>query len=76
MVAMLLYIAPPFAFGWFGAGVAAPIIWWAVLALLSFTTEYRPSPGYNELRSRSIAFAIALVAFVSIYYAARWLATG
>jgi len=73
---MLLYLGPPFAFGWFGTGVSAPIIWWAVLALLSLGSEYRPSPDYNELKMRPIAFVIALVAFVSIYYAARWLAAG
>jgi hypothetical protein len=72
-VGFLLYVGPPFFFGWQGTGVIAPIMWWGLLALLAVASEYRPSPDYNELRSRSIAFAIAFVAFVSIYYAARWL---
>lgn len=72
---MLLYLAPPFAFGWFGTGVAAPIVWWAALALMAVATEYRPSPDYDELTSRPIAFGVALVAFVLVYYVARWLAS-
>jgi hypothetical protein len=44
-----------------------------MLAVGALFSEYRPSPDYNELKSRPIAFAIALVAFVVIYYAARWL---
>lgn len=73
---MLLYLGPPFAFGWFGVGVAAPVVWWATLALLALATEYRPTPDYDELRSRPIAFGVALIVFVSIYYVARWLAPG
>ena len=73
MFAILLYVGPPFFFGWQGLGVIAPIIWWSVLAVLAVFQEYRPAPNYNELKLRPIAFGIALVAFVSIYYAARWL---
>jgi hypothetical protein len=73
-VSLLLYAGPPFLFGWLGFGVIVPIVWWAVLALGALFSEYRPSPDYNELKSRPIAFAIALVAFVAIYYVARWLA--
>jgi hypothetical protein len=72
-VAFLLYLGPPFIFGWYGTRVIAPILWWAVLAMLALFSEYRPDPHYNELRSRPIAFGIALVAFLSIYFAARWL---
>ncbi len=50
------------------------MLWWVVLAMLALASEYRPSPDYDELKSRPIAFGIALVAFVAIYYVARWLA--
>lgn len=73
---MLLYLAPPFLLGWFGAGIVTPVVWWVVLAAFAVFSEYRPDPHYNELKSRPIAFGIALVAFVAIYYAARWLAPG
>ena len=72
-LAMLLYLGPPLYFGWQGTGVVAPILWWVVLAVFAVSSEYRPGPNYNELKSRPIAFGIALVAFVSIYYVARWL---
>src|SRR5262245_6241910 len=72
-VAILLYLGPPFFFGWRGTGVIAPMLWWVVLAMLALFSEYRPDPQYNELRSRPIAFGIALVAFLSIYFVARWL---
>jgi hypothetical protein len=72
LFAILLYLGPPFYFGWQGTGVIAPILWWVVLAVLAVCSEYRPGPNYNELKSRPIAFCIALVAFVSIYYVARW----
>ena len=75
MLSYLLYLGPPFFFGWQGMGVIAPILWWVVLAVLAVFSEYRPEPGYQELKSKTIAFAIALVAFVAIYYVARWLAT-
>jgi hypothetical protein len=71
--ATLMYFGPPFYFGWRGMGVIAPIIWWVILALLAVTSEYRPSPEYNELKSRSIAFGIAFVAFLLTYFVARWL---
>jgi hypothetical protein len=69
----LIYVGPPFYCGWRGTGVIVPIVWWLVLAGLALFSEYRPHPHYNELKSRSIAFAIALVAFVSLHYIARWL---
>ena len=72
-LATLIYVGPPFYCGWRGTGVIAPIVWWVVVALLAVCSEYRPSPDYDELRSRPIAFGIALVAFVSIYYVARWI---
>jgi hypothetical protein len=48
-------------------------VWWKVFAVLAGLSEYRPDPRYDELRSRPVAFAIALVAFVAIYSVARWL---
>jgi len=71
--AVLLYFGPPFYWGWRGTGVIAPILWWVVLAVLAVFSEYRPGLDYDELKSRSIAFGIASVAFVSIYFVARWL---
>jgi hypothetical protein len=71
--AILIYFGVPFYCGWQGTGVVVPIIWWAVLAMCALFSEYWPSPDYNELKSRPIAFAIALVAFVAIYFVARWL---
>ena len=72
-VDILLYFGPPFYFGWRGTGVIAPILWWGVLAMFAVFSEYRPDPYYDELKSRPIAFGVALVAFVAIYFAARWL---
>lgn len=75
-MSFLLYFGPPFFFGWQGMGVIAPVLWWVALVMLAVFTEYRPAPDYNEPKSRAIAFGIALVAFVAIYYVARWLAAG
>ena len=75
-VAALLYLGPPFYCGWQGTGVIVPILWWGVLAMFALFSEYRSGPDYDELRSRPIAFGIALVAFVSVYYIARWLSPG
>lgn len=75
MFSLLLFLGPPVFFGWQGFSVAAPILWWAFLALLAVFNEYRPNPAYNELKSRSMAFAGALVAFVAVYYVARGLAS-
>jgi len=72
-LSILLYAGPPFFFGWQGMSVVAPIVWWAILAALALFSEYRPNPNYDELKSRPIGFGIALVAFVSIYFVARWL---
>ncbi|NWG24635.1 MAG: hypothetical protein HXY30_09550 [Pseudorhodoplanes sp.] len=69
---LLLYAGPPFLFGWLGTGVIVPVLWWAALALGALFSEHRPSPDYDELKYRPIAFAIALIAFVAIYYVARW----
>jgi hypothetical protein len=74
-IGLLLYLGPPFFFGWQGMGIMAPIAWWLVLAMLAVASEYRPGPNYNELRSRSIAFGVALVAFLSIYFVARLLSS-
>ena len=71
--AILLYFGPPFYCGWRGTGVIGPTLWWGVLAMFAVFSEYRPDPDYDELKSRPIAFCIALVAFVAIYYVARWL---
>jgi hypothetical protein len=70
---ILLYFGPPFYFGWRGTGIIAPILWWGVLAVFALSSEYRPDPNYDELKSRPIAFCIGLVAFVAIYFVARWL---
>ena len=72
-LSILLYAGPPFFFGWQGLSVTAPIVWWVILAALALFSEYRPDPGYDELKSRPVAFGIALVVFVAIYYVARWL---
>lgn len=74
MLSYLVYFGPPFLSGWLGAGVIAPIAWWVFLAAMAIFTEYRPHPGYNELKSQPVAFAIALPTFVATYYVARWLA--
>ncbi len=73
-IGFLIYAGPPFFCGWLGTGLIGPMLWWVVLAMLALASEYRPSPDYDELKSRPIAFGIALVAFVAIYYVARWLA--
>jgi hypothetical protein len=70
---ILIYFGVPFCCGWQGTGVIVPIMWWGVLAICALFSEYRPSPDYNELKSRPIAFGIALVAFIAIYYVAHWL---
>jgi hypothetical protein len=70
---LLLYAGPPFLFGWWGLSVVAPLLWWSVLAVGALFSEYRPGPDHDELKQRPVAFAIALVAFVAIHYAARWL---
>ena len=72
-LATLLYFGPPFYCGWQGTGVIVPIAWWGILALFALFSEYRPGPDYDEPKSRPIAFGIALVGFVLIYYVARWL---
>lgn len=69
----VLYVGPPFLFGWLGTGVLVPILWWLCLAAGALFWEYRPDPHYNELKWRPIAFAVALVAFLAIYFFARWL---
>jgi hypothetical protein len=71
--AILLYFGPPSYCGWRGTGVIGPILWWGILAVFAVSSEYRPGPNHDELKSRPIAFGIALVAFVAIYFVARWL---
>jgi hypothetical protein len=73
-LSFLLYVGPPFYCGWLGTGVIVPIVWWGVLGMLAVCTEYRPGPNHNELKTKSIAFSITLVVFVSLYYLGRWLA--
>jgi hypothetical protein len=73
-LSFVLYAGPPFLFGWFGTGVLVPVLWWLCLAVGALFSEYRPDPHYNELKSRPIAFAVALIAFLAIYGVARWLA--
>jgi hypothetical protein len=64
---------PSIFWGFVGAGISAPLLWSAGMAIFSILAGWR-APGKGLLTSVLIGMCVATVVNVPIYFIGRWLA--
>jgi hypothetical protein len=64
---------PPIFWGFVGAGISAPLLWSAGMAILVILGDWRV-PGRGLFASVLIGMCVATVVNVPIYFIGRWLA--